>query len=225
MLHKFAVIKKNRKYFVIEKENGFKCKLLIDKNSENLELGDHQLDLVDVSIKSKYGTDVIYKLSHEAEEQEQAGVCSLKAPFNSILVEKAKALGGRWIQEEQAWIFTSLVEEEVELLDIKYNSDFVEVEITTNREVSDYNTSNAPADVRQSMVCFCGVPLVVGGTGRDSGAKVADKVAFVAGAPKTGGSRKNWYTYIPENAVIRTTMPRGALEHNDDDSGLTVKIL
>lgn len=49
--------------------------------------------------------------------------------------------------------------------------------------------------------------------GRDSGAVVGDDVIFVEGAPKSGGSRNNWETIIPEGCVIDVLhVPEKALE-------------
>jgi hypothetical protein len=59
--------KKNRKYFAA-KVNGYKCKLLIDENSEGLELGTHELLVNDISVRSKYGTDLIYSVYKKTED-------------------------------------------------------------------------------------------------------------------------------------------------------------
>ena len=45
-----------------------------------------------------------------------------------------------------------------------------------------------------------GKPLAIA-TGRDSGAKPGEGVAFIEGSPKSGGSAKNWYTIIPAGCV------------------------
>ncbi|WP_067587277.1 hypothetical protein [Endozoicomonas ascidiicola] len=118
----FSILKKNRKYFSA-KLNGYKCKILIDKNSENLEVGCHNLIVEDKSVRSKYGTDLIFALIGSPDEQQEAGITSLKHPYyNKDLVQRCRDLGGKWDEEQKAWIFTSIVEDKVEQLDAYYNS-------------------------------------------------------------------------------------------------------
>ncbi|EOX4801897.1 hypothetical protein ACU440_002650 [Vibrio alginolyticus] len=93
------IIKRNRKYFAAETASKHKCKLLIDSNSENLELGEHCLAVEDISVRSKYGTDLIYKLSASAEAQAEQGIVSLKSDYNSLLVEECHRLDGAWDKE------------------------------------------------------------------------------------------------------------------------------
>ena len=65
----FNVIKKNRKYFAATTDNNKSCKILIDDYSKDLALGEHFLAVKDISVRSKYGTDLIYKLAANVEEQ------------------------------------------------------------------------------------------------------------------------------------------------------------
>ena len=49
------ITKKNRKYFACS-HNGHDVKLVIDGASENLEVGEHELLVEDVSVRTKFGT-------------------------------------------------------------------------------------------------------------------------------------------------------------------------
>ena len=209
----FNIVKKNRKYFAAVLDNKYNCKILIDANSENLALGQHTLEVEDISVRSQYGTDLIYKLAAAAEEIKNAGICTLQIPFyNAILVDECHKLGGKWDAEEKAWIFSGIVSDKVEELDAKYNSTLIDVEITFNENA--YG-SKAP-------VFIAGFKIATA-TGRDSGAKLAENIALIAGKVVSCGSVKNWGTEIIEGSVIRMQIPADCIEDIEHD--VTVKNL
>lgn len=205
---RFKIIKKNRKYFAAEFDSGCPFKLLIDENSKTLDVGQHDLDLDDISVRSKYGTDLKYKLRHDAVAQKNAGITSLTHDhFNENLVDQCKKLGGKWDSEEKAWIFSALVSDEVEALDEKYNSPKIAVELRAIGEV-----------------CAHISPLYIAGYkiaqayGRDSGARQSDNISVIAGGFTSGGSAKNWYTVASEGTVIRLELPEKTIDDiNNDD--------
>lgn len=91
----FNIIKRNRKYFAAQTKSGHKCRILIDSNSEKLELGTQELVVSDISIKSKFGVDLIFKLQCSVDEQKEAGIRTLTHfKYNSELVARCKELGG-----------------------------------------------------------------------------------------------------------------------------------
>lgn len=192
----FNIIKKNRKYFAAT-VNGYKCKILIDDNSQALEVGEHELIVDDMSKRTKYGTDLIFKLAADAKEQQEAGIVTLSHhAYNSKLVAKCRAMGGRWDAESDCWVFSELVEDKVEELDDIYNSDLVAVEITA---LDDIYEGKAP-------VTFCGY-TIARAYGRDSGAKLGDGVSHISGSIYSGGSMKNWKSGVKEGSVFRLLIP------------------
>lgn len=207
------IIKRNRKYFAAETDNKRKCKLLIDSNSENLELGEHCLAVEDISVRSKYGTDLIYKLSASVEAQAEQGIVSLKSDYNSLLVEECRWLGGSWDKEQNAWIFPGFVSDEVEELDDIYNSVPITVEITAIEEILEYGKG----------IEFLGRPLCRAFS-RDSGARIDSEVALISGCATSGGSQKNWATILNEDSVLRLQVPLEILEIHQDDR-FDVKII
>lgn len=207
------IIKRNRKYFAAETDSKRKCKLLIDSNSENLELGEHCLAVEDISVRSKYGTDLIYKLSASAEAQAEQGIVSLKADYNSELVKECRKLGGSWDKEQGAWIFPGFVSDEVEELDEIYNSAPITVEITAIEEIREYGKA----------IEFLGCPLCRA-FGRDSGARIDSDIALISGYATSGGSHKNWATILNEDSVLRLQVPSTILEIHEDDR-FDVKII
>ena len=200
------IFKKNRKYYAAKLKNGYKCKVVIDSNSQNLELGEQELLLDDVSVSTKYGTDVIYKLSAPAEAQKAAGIVTLKSEYNSVLIKRCRELGGSWDGDAGAWTFSDLVTDEVEELDVKYNSTLVAIEIAVNDELCE---SKGPIEL-------AGIKIAQA-WGRDSGAKLGKGIALIAGEINSGGSAKNWCTEIYKGSIIRTTIPEMLIE--DIESG------
>jgi len=209
----FNIIKKNRKYFEAS-SNGYKCKILIDANSDALGLGQHELEVNDISVRSKYGVDLIFSLSGSVAEQESAGICTLKTPsFNEWLVAKCHRLGGKWDPTVKAWIFSGLVATEVDALDEKYNSKMVGVELTA---LTSLYTDREPLTIAGFVIATA--------TGRDSGARVAEGISLIAGKFGSGGSVKNWTTRMSEGTTIRFFIPEACIGDIDAEE-FSVKIL
>ncbi len=203
----FEVLKKNRKYFAA-RTNGYPCKILIDEHSENLEPGVHELEVDDISVKSKYGTDLIFKLKASVETIKEAGICSLIHPrYNEKLVEECKRLGGKWDAEAKAWIFSGIVSEQVEALDDYYNSGYSEYKVTLAKEIC-----GARGPVRIAGY------KIASAYGRDSGARLDDGIILLSGGVVSGGSMKNWTTEIKKGSEIILKLSQAvASELSDDD--------
>lgn len=201
---KVEILKKNRKYFAIKMENGFECKLLIDSSSENLEVGNHELMVEDISIRTKYGTDVIYKMAGEVKKS--AKIITLQHRYNLVLVEKCRELAGRFDEASKVWVFNELVENEIEELDDLYNSDEIVVDIEAKTDLSEWHNS----------IAFAGYPLARA-FGRDSGAKLCTDVIQLEGDISSGGSVKNWRTLCSEGAKFRIKIGRKLLESNREE--------
>ena len=197
---KFVVLNRARKYFAAT-QKGYKCKILIDLNSENLELGEQELLVDDISVKSKYGTDYIYKLAGEAVEQKTGGICTLKHRYNSDLVDECRNLAGQWDAIQKVWVFSAIVQDKVDELDEIYNSEEIVVEI---QALNDFEKRKKPVD-------FCGYP-VARATGRDSGAKIGDDVALIEGSISSSGSFVNWCTYVKKDTIFRLSVPEKNLD-------------
>ena len=201
------VIKKNQKFFKIIVGN-YECKLVIDDNSKGLALGKQTLLVEDVSVRTKYGTDVIYKLAATAAESDigNAGIITVDVPFNKVFIGKAKKLGGKWDDENKVWVFSNFVKAEAQALEDKYGSELVPVEITFKAE--DYYPKDA--------YTLAGIVLATA-TGRDSGAQLGKDIAVIKGSFNSGGSAKNWATIVKEGTVIRMMMPKDLIDDAKDN--------
>jgi hypothetical protein len=201
-----TIIKKNRKYYAAT-DNGYKCKVLIDTNSEALEPGEQELMLEDISVRTKYGTDIIYKLAVSVTEQEQASICTLKHQFfNVLLVEQCRNLGGRWDKEGNVWVFSSIVDDKVQELDELFNSEVLNAEVEVLNSVRQ----------KTSAYCLFGIPIARA-FDRDGGAKLCEGVALISGEIKSSGSRNNWNTEICENSVLRFQVPKLLFEKFEEE--------
>lgn len=191
----FDIIKKNRVYFSA-RSGGFPCKIKITDASRDLDVGQHTLAVDDVSVRTKFGIDLIFEVKGEIKKEDS--ICTLQHyAYNSILITACRNLGGRWDKQAVAWSFPSFVEDKVAELDELYNTDIVSVEITA------METRN----VLQNSVRFCGYSIAFA-KGRDSGAELSKGVACLAGRYTSGGSYKNWTTVIEKGAVFRLKVPR-----------------
>lgn len=196
------LIKKNRVYFKCTNEKGYEVKLKVDEKSQNLELGKQKLLVNDISVRSKYGTDLIYQVYAEIKEE---GIVSIKHRYNSLLVEKCRELGGKFDNEAIAWIFSKIVEDKVEELEFLYNHDIVSVEIISKTDIFK----------GQDAINFLGYPIAKA-TGRDSGAIVCNDVSMISGKIDSAGSVKNWSTEIRKDSCFRLHISKNLLENLTD---------
>ncbi len=197
----FKIVKKNRKYFaalLLNKSSEYKCKIEIDDNSKDLEVGSTISLLVeDTSVKTKYGTDLKFKLAASLNKQASEEIVTLKHfRFNSDLVEKCRKLGGKWDKESESWVFNSIVEDKVEELDELYSSDLKNYEIKFH-ESAFYD----------KKLHLAGYDLVVA-KGRDEGVYTIEDTAIIDEEKiYSGGSRKNYGVKFEEGAVLRVKLP------------------
>ena len=62
--------------------------------------------------------------------------------------------------------------------------------------------------------------------GRDSGGKSGDGVSYVREKPYSGGSVKNWYSIVPEEAeIILNDVPELLYEKGKDDDRIEIQII
>ena len=204
-----TLVKKNRMYFAAKNAGGYDCKVRITAESEGLEIGKHDLLVEDWSIRSKYGTDLIYVVKADIKE---TGIVTLQHfAYNSLLVQKCRDLGGKWDADQKAWIFSSIVNDKVEALDVGFNETILNLEITAKKDVFGY----------QDAVEFNGYRIAIA-RGRDSGAKLADGVSMISGEIDSSGSVKNWNTKVAEGSVFRL---KATDFYELDDNEWSVKVL
>ncbi len=199
-MKEIEILKKGRKYFQCLVDGKYKCRLLIDDASEHLEPGKHVLELEDISVRSKYGTDLKFKV-RGGSEPESVGVVTLcPEVYNKNLVDAAHQLGGSWDADAKCWVFSGIVSDKVDELAEVWESPLVPVEVEFEETIYGYK---GPA--------FWAGFEIARAWDRDSGAKPAKGVSLVKGKVDSGGSRANWKTVVQEGTVVRLMVPEGLL--------------
>jgi len=198
------ILKRNRVYYKAKMydenwERGWEFKLKIDEASEKLGLGQFVLILEDISVVTKYGKDIIYRVKAEVKEPEK--ICTFKHHlFNKKILEKCRNLGGKWDDEEKVWTFSSVVEEQVEELEELYNEKLTVIDIVAKDDVW-----------AQPEVSFLGYPLFYG-YGRDSGARLASDIIKISGEIRSSGSMKNWVVECEKGSIFRLTVSKNLIK-------------
>lgn len=121
----------------------------------------------------------------------------IKSPYNSIFVEKARNLAGKWVALNEAWQFD--IRDEAEVLEVCY--------FCYGEDGIRYNKCNVQITfitatyADKSALKVLGYPIARA-FGRDGGAKVSDGVLIKNGGFDSGGSAKNWTTRVKAGTVI-----------------------
>ncbi|MFC5081046.1 hypothetical protein VTH8203_02755 [Vibrio thalassae] len=200
------ILKKNLKYYAAQTKKGDNCRVLIDEFSENLSIGEQTLLVDDISVRTRsYGTDLKFKISSDNKSCPQIGTTSLKSEYNSILVQLCRNIGGTWDDEEQAWIFPYRFRQDVEELDVIFNSQPVTIELTAIVDIYEKGTE----------VHFLGKPLCKS-INYSSGPRPMPGVWILTGyiLPKVAGS--NCTTHIPKGSTLQLKVPSELLDRYND---------
>lgn len=141
----------------------------------------------------------------------KAGKAYISSPYNADFVHRIKLIGAKWDALTRRWVVKD------DALDAARQV-MMEVYGETD-EAPAAETVTLVLEFRAEMVKAKGPITIAGKTiavafGRDSGARVGDDVAFIAGAPESGGSVKNWSTCIPEGSVCEVyRVPKAVAEN------------
>jgi len=155
-----------------------------------------------VSIMHQYALYISDKTERRIEmcnfEIESKGeTIYITTPYNPNFVAKVKRTGAKWDGASKRW-----------------HTDARNIEIVRGimrevygRDDSTQETVSVRIILNRALGIY-GAPIVLFGktvasaSGRDSGARLGEGVAFERGAANSGGSVKNWTTRISENSII-----------------------
>lgn len=147
----------------------------------------------------------------------------ITSPYNADFISAIKRIGGAsWDRARKVWsIPADTVEQAREIMRRVYGEDDrpntqpnVSVRLTFGKEV--YR-------IHEPIMIYG--KTVASAYGRDSGARVGDDVAIVAGNPTSGGSVKNWATIIPEGCIaVLHNVPQAALQM-ELPKGVTAEVI
>lgn len=136
------------------------------------------------------------------------GRISIETPYNPEFVRKIKKAGGRWNGATKCWETDERNIEAVRTImkDVYGMDDMPQETVTVKIKINDTISKHCAPIVMFGRT-------IAAAYGRDSGARVGDGVCFESGKCTSGGSAKNWYTYIEENSVILVhDVPKNAVE-------------
>ena len=144
------------------------------------------------------------------------GRTEIYTPYNPDFVSEIKRIGGaRWNSSSKCWSVPEEMADAVrEIIKSVYGytdqedaTEMVSVIVKFKRDV--YRT-------RGSYEMF-GKTLSRAWS-RDSGARAGDDVIYLQGKPKSGGSRNNWDSIVPEGSIIKIiNIPKGVYESKIED--------
>lgn len=129
-----------------------------------------------------------------------AGTAYISSPYNPEFVARIKNLGGRWDAASHAWkISEQALEDARQIMRDTYgetDQPTTEPTVTLRVEITE--------DIWElrSPIVIAG-RIVASASGRDSGARAGEDVAFIEGKPQSGGSAKNWRTCIDAGSIIK----------------------
>ena len=121
-------------------------------------------------------------------------------PYNPAFVKEIKTIGGaKWDGVQRCWKDPEATVDTVRkiMMEVYGETDLPDggEKVTVRVKFNEMETS-----LRSSIVVFG--KTIACAFGRDSGARVGDEAAFIVGAPRSGGSAKNWTTVIDEGSVV-----------------------
>jgi len=128
------------------------------------------------------------------------GKANVYAPYHPAFVTRIKKLGGaKWDGTEKCWtVNVEMIPHVREIMAAVYGetdeeapAERVTIKLTAGSECYSWH----------SPVTAFG-KILSSASGRDSGARIGDDVAYIKGNARSGGSAKNWYSVVSDGAEI-----------------------
>lgn len=145
----------------------------------------------------------------------------VQCPYNTKFILGAKKLAGKWLPYDKAWSFSTQHEDLVRALCHKWFGtdgtvppDLVDVQITFREARSE---DEGPVTIFGRVVARA--------HGRDTTARLGERVVFVEGKAFSRGDHKGWRTIVGEGSLVRMTGVPRALAGSQVLSGIDVSII
>ncbi|MBA1220054.1 hypothetical protein G7017_03935 [Pseudomonas fulva] len=163
------------------------------------------------------------KVTYTTDGNGDETVMSVNSPYNKSFIERARKLHGKFNTTTKAWDFSPKIKVKVfDALRTVYDYEEpgvvvekVDILVTINEKVFGFT-----GDV------ILGGRIIAVGKERDSGAYEGKDVNMVKGEMSTGGSRKNWYTYIDAGTILEVfNVNKKTLKLWDKEEAVSYKII
>lgn len=118
----------------------------------------------------------------------------IEAPWNPLFIDELKKLHGKWNPDEKTWTVDSFVEEQLKetIGRIFGNLNGAVIETIKCSVISEIKKE-------QNSVVFLG-KVIASAKGRDIKTGFDQDVIYIAKEPTSGGSKKHWYSIIPQGS-------------------------
>ncbi len=141
--------------------------------------------------------------------------------YNPNFIYEAKQIGGRFNGDTKCWEFDIRNQELVKKILLSIfgtdgrNNNLVDVVIKVNKKLT---SEREPIYLAGRMIAQA--------RGRDTGATIADGVAFINKKPQSGGSRQYWTTEITQDSIFKIfDLPEGALKLLDEYESIEYEVI
>lgn len=143
------------------------------------------------------------------------GRAEIYTPYSPEFVNRIRMIGGaKWDSAKKCWTIPAEAVDNCRdiMRDVYGEADIPDTEPRLKLRVKFLRDDDA---LRGPYVAFG--KTIADARGRDSGARPGDGVVFVEGAPRSGGSAKNWLSIVPEGCVVELrNVPRAMYERDRD---------
>ena len=209
-VRRITLKRKNIKYFAAELSGVRRCKLIINEFSEQLLLGvEYSLPLEDLSVKTNFGTTIIYLLPAPASAQACGDQVRLKvSSINQWCLDECHRLGGWWDFKTEAWLFAGFLAEEVAKLEQRFGN-LVKVEV-------DFPTG---MQALREPIMVMGYDIATASS-PDSGASFNEAHFVLRGQAFSGGVGDCWTTNVSPGTRLRMFMAKQLYDEFLWDGGL-----
>jgi hypothetical protein len=147
-----------------------------------------------------------FKYTHDKENFK----IRVKTPYDKAFVERARNLRGTWSKSTSEWVFDDSIEEYIReaLMDVYGTTGEAPVEMVSLLiDGYDDNQLNGPIELFGRIIARA--------FGRDSGAKLGDDIIWISGEYTSGGSVKNWRTYVSDGRFEIKNFPLPRVQKED----------
>lgn len=143
------------------------------------------------------------------------GRAEIYTPYSPEFVNRIRMIGGaKWDSAKKCWTIPAEAVDNCRdiMRDVYGEADIPDTEPRLKLRVKFLRDDDAS---RGPYMAFG--KMIADARGRNSGARPGDGVVFVEGAPRSGGSAKNWLSIVPEGCVVELRdVPRAMYERDRD---------
>lgn len=148
-------------------------------------------------------------------EKKEGNLLSIKAPWNPLFVAELKKLHGKWNPDEKVWIVNDFAHEQLNAAIHKVFGD-------TNGSAIETVKCSVVSEIKQEKTAITFLGKVIAAA-KDKNTKMHhdDEVIYTIGEPTAGGSKKHWYSIIPQGSeFIIHDVPVDLYQNYVDGTGI-----